>query len=366
MPEFSDIILRARAQSLASFGRLELQFYRLYLLALNNALDQYRPGDDFGERTARELIKEIEKQERMYGRASEVLIKRQVLEVFKRVELAHLEALRTIRRFSDIPISADFSGVSREAFENLFKRRNLGLTASYKSLTAYQKSKVGLILEKSLEKAFTDGYTWQDATQRIINGLTQGEPELRRMAKNMARKNRGLGVWLERARENPEGLPPEEIMDEEAIKRARKIAYDARRIVRTEIAHSHHEADRVASLRSEVVKGIQWNLSPRHPEPDICDVYAKTDLHGMGPGVYPPEYLPPLPHPHDLCFMTHVLTEPGEVRGDPTEPTPITAAMVGKAFPGTPRAITRTVRQINQTSLRLRRLNSEDSTLFVS
>lgn len=345
---FSDIILQARNRSLSDFGRLELRFYRLYLLALNRALDQHRPGDDFGETTAKELLKEIKKQEQFYGRAAEILTKRTILEIIESTVEAHQEALRQIRRTTELPISADFSGISRETFENLFKRRNMGLTASYKSLSDVQKKQSGRLLEKVLEDMVLNGESWQGATQRIVDGLTQGDSELRRMAKNMARKSKGLGVWLERA--DPD------FADIEAIKRARKIAYDARRIARTEVAHSHHEADRIASLRSEVVKGLKWNLSPRHPEPDICDVYAKADLHGMGEGVYPPEYLPPLPHPHDLCFMTHVLLEPGEVR-QVTRPRLVTGNMVKRIMGGTDNAINRTMQQINDTSKRMIELN---------
>ncbi len=356
MPEFTDIILRARNRKLAETIALEVRFYRMYLLALNKILAEYRPGVDFNEEMARELMKEIEKMDLFYGKTAEVLTKRTILDIIQSTIDAHKEAIRLVARTNPLYDSVDFSGISKEAYEDLFKRRNMGLVVSYKSLRDAEKKKVGLILERSLERMILEGDTWYDATQRIVDGLTQGDPEIRRMAKNMARKSKGLGIWLERA--DPKTA------DIEAIKRARRIAYNARRIVRTEIAHSHHEADRVTSLRNEAVKAIQWNLSPRHYESgiDICDVYAKADLHGLGEGVYPPEYLPPLPHPHCMCFMTHVLTEPGEVRPDPTEPRLITENMAKRILRRvhregdrslTDRFMQTTAKQINDTSKRM-------------
>lgn len=353
---FTEILLKARNKSLASMGRLEARFYRLYLEALNEVLAEYGRSDIATKRQAEDFLRAIERQELRYGRAAERLVKQETIEVMQRIARAHMEAIREAARRQGE--SAPFSGVSLEAFENLFKRRNMGLTDSYKSLTGRQKKRAGLIIEKQLERAVLRGATWQDVTQAVVDGLTQGSPEIRRMAKNMARKSRGLGLWLSRALENPEDKPVSGVYLEN-VKAAREIAYNARRIVRTELAHAHHEADRTSSMQSSVVKGIKWNLSPRHPEPDICDVLATVDLHGLGPGVYPPEFLPPLPHPHCLCFMTHELYGPGEERRDITEPRLVTENMTKRILQKvhrkgdralTDRFIERTARQMNDTS----------------
>ena len=45
---------------------------------------------------------------------------------------------------------------------------------------------------------------------------------------------------------------------------------------------------------------------------DICDMYAKADMYGLGAGIYPKDKLPPLPvHPHCLCRYVEVIE--GEV-----------------------------------------------------
>lgn len=57
------------------------------------------------------------------------------------------------------------------------------------------------------------------------------------------------------------------------------------------------------------VVGVRWNLSPSHPDPDICDVMAAQDLHGLGAGGYPAADAPSLAHPNCLCFMSAIVDE---------------------------------------------------------
>ncbi len=83
----------------------------------------------------------------------------------------------------------------------------------------------------------------------------------------------------------------------------------AMRLARTEINNSYWEARRMSSELSPVVEGIKWELSAQHPEWDVCDYLSKQDLYGLGPGVYPPELLPPKPHPNCLCYSIDTLRD---------------------------------------------------------
>ena len=83
----------------------------------------------------------------------------------------------------------------------------------------------------------------------------------------------------------------------------------AMRLARTEINNSYWEARRMSSELSPVVEGIKWELSAQHPEWDVCDYLSKQDLYGLGAGVYPPELLPPKPHPNCLCYSVDVLRD---------------------------------------------------------
>ena len=60
------------------------------------------------------------------------------------------------------------------------------------------------------------------------------------------------------------------------------------------------------------IVAVKFKLSSRHPVFDICDMYAKADMYGLGAGIYPKDKLPPLPvHPHCLCRYVEVIE--GEV-----------------------------------------------------
>jgi hypothetical protein len=84
----------------------------------------------------------------------------------------------------------------------------------------------------------------------------------------------------------------------------RGIAYNALRLARTEITYASNSATKAIHERSPWVEGVKVNLSPAHPEPDICDDYAQggngKGVYAVGDVMYPPY------HPHCLCFVTAV------------------------------------------------------------
>lgn len=60
---------------------------------------------------------------------------------------------------------------------------------------------------------------------------------------------------------------------------------NAMRLMRTEINRAHGEAYISGALAHPDAAGVRFLLSPAHPEPDICDLHAAANLHGLGPGV---------------------------------------------------------------------------------
>jgi hypothetical protein len=343
MPTFHRILFSARQATLRDLTpQLEAAFYAAYLGALERAISGVRP-DDLDEAGARQLAERITIALRVYGMTSERITKDFIMRSINAARDAHRDALESIARELARQVSGSFDGVPREAFENLFIRRSMGLTDSYRSLSRPQIVQVRQAIEGGLERMVLDGESWKKAASRIVEGLVGGDPGMRAAARAFVNQSSGTQAWGTLFDGDP---------SEEAIKTARQIGYAARMIARTEVAHAYHEGDRVSSQKSPVVAAMKWNLSPRHPEPDICDVYAKHDFNGMGPGVYPPELLPPLPHPHDLCFMTHELRKPGEWRNPkpaPEPPVPVTTADVARYMPkGTDNAIIRTADQINR------------------
>jgi hypothetical protein len=79
----------------------------------------------------------------------------------------------------------------------------------------------------------------------------------------------------------------------------------ARRLARTEVQAIAHEATVLFVQDLPLTrKGVRWTLSPAHPRIDICDTYARNSSTGFPRGVYEPQSVPKIPHPHCLCALT--------------------------------------------------------------
>lgn len=86
--------------------------------------------------------------------------------------------------------------------------------------------------------------------------------------------------------------------------------WKAERVFRTEINRAHGEAYMASAEQAPGFAGFKFLLSPMHPEPDICDLLAAQNLHGLGPGVYPNRETTPWPaHPNTLSFVQVVFVD---------------------------------------------------------
>ncbi len=87
-------------------------------------------------------------------------------------------------------------------------------------------------------------------------------------------------------------------------------AWKAERVFRTEINRAHGEAYMASAERTPGFAGFKFLLSPAHPEPDICDLLAAQNVHGLGKGVYPSRETTPWPaHPNTLSFVQIVFQD---------------------------------------------------------
>lgn len=100
---------------------------------------------------------------------------------------------------------------------------------------------------------------------------------------------------------------------EKALNNAVKVAieeksrYIAERIARTESARAWFDGFIAEYQNDELVIAYKWTLNSRHPVFDICDMYSKADMFGLGAGIYPKNKIPRLPaHPHCLCYLTPI------------------------------------------------------------
>jgi hypothetical protein len=80
--------------------------------------------------------------------------------------------------------------------------------------------------------------------------------------------------------------------------------WKAERVFRTELNRAHGEAFMAGAIETPGFAGFRFLLSPAHPAPDICDLLAAQNIHGLGAGVYPTRELTPWPaHPNTLSFL---------------------------------------------------------------
>src|SRR5690606_12522781 len=83
----------------------------------------------------------------------------------------------------------------------------------------------------------------------------------------------------------------------------------ARRVFRTELNRAHGTAYMEAGFRVSGVIGTRFLLSPAHPRRDICDMHAKVNRYGLGPGVYPKDRNPWPAHPNTLSYVVVVFDD---------------------------------------------------------
>ncbi len=86
--------------------------------------------------------------------------------------------------------------------------------------------------------------------------------------------------------------------------------WKAERVMRTEINRAHGEAYMAGAEQTPGFAGFKFLLSPQHPAPDICDLLASQNVHGLGAGVYPDRERCPWPaHPNTLSFVVAVFDD---------------------------------------------------------
>lgn len=83
-----------------------------------------------------------------------------------------------------------------------------------------------------------------------------------------------------------------------------QLKYKSERLVLTENAKAYQRANSASvdlmRQNSDYMWFEKWQLSPRHPKPDVCDLLASQDIDGEGPGVYKHS---PNRHPGCLCYI---------------------------------------------------------------
>lgn len=98
-------------------------------------------------------------------------------------------------------------------------------------------------------------------------------------------------------------------VEDALMKGDRNTLSNAMRVFRTEINRAHGTAYQMSAENHPDAVGTRFMLSPRHPRVDICDMHARANLYGLGPGVYPHGKNPWPAHPNTLSFVMVVFKD---------------------------------------------------------
>jgi hypothetical protein len=83
-----------------------------------------------------------------------------------------------------------------------------------------------------------------------------------------------------------------------------RMRYFANRIAQTELHRAFSERRAQEIMDDRGIEYVRVMLSGTHPVTDICDLHARMDKYGLGPGVYPKALAPKPPyHPFCRCVL---------------------------------------------------------------
>lgn len=270
-----------------------------------NRLDREVLGDLEG--IYRQAAADIETTIRGYGDATgnlrlEVLrdLQGQVNQRLAQLETARDELLEAglveasrlgVRPFQAEAISASLNEIADEAvrFTRAFVAED-GLQLSDRLWRIDQGAREALARE--IQSAIVQGHSASQATNDFLQRGEAVPAALQRKmeASSAERVARATGRALLRDDDN--------------------ARFKARRVLRTEINRAHGEAYMLAGEEDVDFGGFRYLLSPAHPRPDICDMHARANIYGLGPGVYPSRDKTPWPaHPNILSYVEIVFAD---------------------------------------------------------
>lgn len=179
------------------------------------------------------------------------------------------------------------------------------------------RAKYGEGLTKSIRKAvwnyrWDDGYKLSDRVWKLNQLMNENLKHMIEDAVNNGKSAVNFAKAVENYLDKPG--PAWTTAIRPSVTGRGSIKYNALRLARTETNNAYRKAQQISAEKSDIVKGIKWNLSRSHTgEHDCeCEKFATQDLYGLGPGVYPPGKIP-ISHPNCMCYLTDVLYEGEEL-----------------------------------------------------
>lgn len=200
----------------------------------------------------------------------------------------------------NVETAAEVSGIVREHAKGLTQARALALRLydGYDPKDGIQRPLEGRAradLPKALRALTADA----DARRELDAIMLQAQKQAARL------KTRALrAAYLDAFQAWEAGAGAETLKRKLWVAQREKNRFFADRIAQTEL-HRAHQAKVVQELRAdEMTTVVRVKVSATHPRLDICDLHARADLWGLGPGNYPKAKAPVPPfHPFCRCSL---------------------------------------------------------------
>jgi len=272
------------------------------------AIDALGDTNPLQEARLAALRRSIREEMAKFGVNFERALNRHTLRAAQVSAVAHSQAVTAAGIAAGVTISQNFSDVPVSALNAMWKRRafavgqgEAGFTARYRTLIKRNLQDAAADVDKLLIDAVGRGLSASDTTRALASRLASGD-SVTSQAVNQIGARGGLTRAAREAGVRTGGVD---------LKKARSLMRAANLIATHEINSAYDEADKYASHKSRLVGGLIWRLSGRHDglrsSPDECDVAARTDAYGLGPGVYPTDSVPALMHPRCMCYTEKIL-----------------------------------------------------------
>lgn len=332
---YNKAVLDARRAVYGRTGPYESSVRRIYdilaraLADLIEEADLKRIPDDRFMTLKMMIIELLDK----YGRDLQRGLATDIRQAMDMAVKGHRDGIKAAAVIEGLAVSRRFEFVPEDVIRLMAIKRGLSASITFRALIKRGLESHSQFVDDFIGSMLARGVSADRGAVLLARTLSANNPDLEAAIRELG-KFRGRSL-LENIRH--ENLAD---MDPAVVKEARQLLYEMRRITVSEINSAYNEADRVSAARSPMVKGLKWQLSGAHAglpsSPDVCDILAEQDMHGLGSGVYYPETTPGLPHPHCGCSTSTVFRNPEEwdkPKDTPVSPRPVTPENVRAIFP---------------------------------
>jgi hypothetical protein len=142
-------------------------------------------------------------------------------------------------------------------------------------------------------------------TRAIRNAIVRGD-SAEQAAQRFLREGQAVPAEISAARAGAQAGRLTRVLAKDVLTGQGSAAFNLERVLVTEMNRAFTEAFVGQLGQIQGVVGVRFTLSPLHPRLDVCDFYAKANLHGLGPGVYPLGRHPYPAHPMTLSYLQPV------------------------------------------------------------